>query len=190
MPIEYIMRIIWNCLLRSAPFIIFWSVSRAVVLRKRKVQGLKVQQGREVWLWVLVIHLILLLQITVFRFGLQWVPLDVPRTINKLPLVTLKLLTPWAQFYNVVGNIVWFVPLGLALPQVFPKCRFWRTVLLGALLSTTIEGLQYLFYTGITDVDDVIFNTLGAAIGCLLLMFWRLPAKIRQRVTKKKLRSE
>lgn len=188
MPIEYIMRIVWNCLLRSAPFIVFWTVGRSIVLRRRCAQGQPVQRRREIWLWVLVIYVILLLQITVFRFGLHWVPLEVPRTTNIEPLVTLKLLTPWAQFYNVVGNIVWFVPLGMALPQVFPKCRFLRTVLLGMVLSLSIEGLQYLFFTGISDVDDVIFNTLGAAIGWLLLLLGRSIFKMYQKKKAKKLR--
>ena len=188
MPIEYIIRIVWNCLLRSAPFIVFWTVGRLIVLRKQRSLGQRVERRREIWLWILVIYLIMLLQITVFRFGLHWVPLEVPRKTNFEPLVTLRLLTPWAQFYNVVGNIVWFVPLGLALPQVFPRCRLGRTILLGALLSLTIEGLQYLFYTGITDVDDVLFNTLGAAAGWLLLLLWRLSAKLRQWVKPKKLR--
>ena len=182
------MRIVWNCLLRSAPFIVFWCVGRSIVLRRRCAQGQPIERRREIWLWILVIYTILLLQITVFRFGLHWVPLEVPRTTNLQPLVTLRLLTPWAQFYNVVGNIVWFVPLGLALPQVFPRCRFGRTVLLGLMLSLTIEGMQYLFYTGISDVDDVIFNTLGAAIGWLIYLLGRLIAKICRKVNAKKLR--
>lgn len=185
MPVEYIIRIVGNCLFRSTPIIIFWGVGRLIVLRKRQTQGKQTPLKREIWLWILVIYLILLLQITVFRFGLHWVPLDVARTINMQPLVTLKLLTPWAQFYNIVGNIVWFVPLGLALPQVFKGCGFWRVLLLGALLSITIESLQYLFYTGISDIDDVIFNTLGAITGWILLSVYRLLTKLKRQIKKK-----
>lgn len=180
MPLEYICRIVVNALLRSLPFIIFWCAGRAVYLRSRADRGLFVEGRREVWLWFLVIYLILLLQITIFRFGLHWVPLDVPRTTNWQPLVTLRLLTPWAKFYNVVGNIVWFVPLGLALAMVFrPFCYPWWVLLAGLALSCTIEGLQYLFYTGITDVDDVIFNALGALLGWLLYGLWRLVRRKR-----------
>ena len=185
MPVEYIIRIVGNCLLRSTPIIIFWGVGRLIVLRKRRAQGKQTPLKREIWLWILVIYLILLLQITVFRFGLHWVPLDVARTTNSQPLVTLRLLTPWAQFYNIVGNIVWFVPLGLALPQVFKGCGFWRVLLLGALLSVTIESLQYLFYTGISDIDDVIFNTLGAVTGWLALIIYRLLTKLKRQLKKK-----
>ena len=185
LPIEYIMRILGNCLLRSTPIIIFWSVGRLIVLRKRQAQGKQTPLKREIWLWILVIYLIMLLQITVFRFGLHWVPLDVARTTNMQPLVTLRLLTPWAQFYNIVGNIVWFVPLGLALPQVFPNCRLWQVLLLGALLSVTIESLLYLFYTGISDIDDVIFNTLGAVTGWLMRSVCHLVLKLRRKAKKK-----
>lgn len=173
------MRILANALVCSMPYMIIWCVGRSVNLRQRCAHGQPVDRIRERWLWFLVMYLILLIQITVFRYGLQWVPLDVPRTTNGQPLVTLALLRPWALFYNVVGNIAWFVPLGMALPQVSSRLKhLWQALVIGLLLSCTIEGLQYLFYTGISDIDDIIFNTIGAGVGWVLALLSGKIAKL------------
>jgi Glycopeptide antibiotics resistance protein len=72
-------------------------------------------------------------------------------------------------FYNLYGNIVWFVPMGVFIPALTKRhLGFLRVVLIGALISISIETLQFILNTGVTDIDDVIFNTLGAAVGYLL----------------------
>lgn len=178
MPINYIVHIVINCVWQSLPVIGAWNIIRWIVWHKYPARERTKQRKREMGLWILGVYLICLVQITVFRFGIHWVTFDIVRQTNWQPLMTLALLAPWAKFYNIVGNIVWFVPLGLLWPQVWPKWRFWQVALLGCGLSIMIEGLQYLFYTGITDVDDVIFNTLGAAIGYLMQSAWcRMKAK-------------
>ena len=93
--------------------------------------------------------------------------------INIIPLVeTFKLSKGQSLvdfFYNLYGNIVWFVPMGVFIPALTRKhLGFIRVVLIGALISTSIETLQFVLNTGVTDIDDVIFNTLGAAVGYLL----------------------
>lgn len=69
---------------------------------------------------------------------------------------------------NIVGmglNILMFIPFGAFLPIYFG--RFWKmstTVLAGAFMSFTIEVLQ-LFTFRLTDIDDLIMNTLGTLLG-------------------------
>lgn len=69
---------------------------------------------------------------------------------------------------NIVGmslNILMFIPFGAFLPIYFG--RFWKmstTVLTGAFMSFTIEVLQ-LFTFRLTDIDDLIMNTLGTLLG-------------------------
>ena len=43
-----------------------------------------------------------------------------------------------------------------------------QTTLIGALFSLAIEISQYVFMLGYSDIDDVIFNTLGAGAGALI----------------------
>lgn len=70
---------------------------------------------------------------------------------------------------GAVGNIGLFVPFGALLLAAYPRLRIRRVVLVAALLSTVIECLQYVFAVGrISDVNDVITNTLGGALGALV----------------------
>jgi len=51
-------------------------------------------------------------------------------------------------------------------PLFFPKKQtFWRVVLAGIIFSVFIEGMQFLLETGVTDIDDVFFNSCGTVIG-------------------------
>ena len=66
--------------------------------------------------------------------------------------------------YLFVGNILWFVPCGFYL--VFcEKVALPRAVWLGFLLSLFIEVMQFLLGTGISEIDDLILNTAGCALG-------------------------
>ena len=72
--------------------------------------------------------------------------------------------------YLFVGYMVWFVTLGLLLP-VLTGCDK-KVILYSFLLSLVIEICQFIFGTGVTEVEDLILNTLGGAIGygCLLVL--------------------
>ena len=67
---------------------------------------------------------------------------------------------------NLWGNILLFLPLGLLPPLLQPKLRsLWKTLLLAALVMVTVEVLQMLLLVGTCDVDDLILNLLGTALG-------------------------
>lgn len=78
---------------------------------------------------------------------------------------------PWT---NTIGNFLLFMPLGASLivmGQNLRRVRFGLggTILAGLALSLSIETLQYLFALGFSDVDDLVFNTLGTAVGAFFL---------------------
>lgn len=69
---------------------------------------------------------------------------------------------------NIIGNILLFVPLGLFLPLFWSYFnRAKRTILFGFGMSLSIELIQ-LVAGGVTSVDDLILNTVGAALGFAL----------------------
>lgn len=76
-------------------------------------------------------------------------------------------ITNWAELLNIILNILLFIPFGYLLPSLFPRLRWWQVVLLGLAFSLCIELLQLITKLGYADVDDLINNTLGAAIGWL-----------------------
>ena len=59
-----------------------------------------------------------------------------------------------------------FIPLGLFPPLLHEKMgRFWKTILLAAGIVTMVELLQMLLLVGTCDIDDLLLNVLGAALG-------------------------
>ena len=69
---------------------------------------------------------------------------------------------------DVLGNVAVFVPIGLAVAAALRGSRRRRlslATLAGFLLSLFIETVQFGIATRATDVDDLIFNTLGALLG-------------------------
>ena len=63
-------------------------------------------------------------------------------------------------------NLLLYIPFGVTGWQW--KREGKKTVIAGFLLSVFCEALQYLTGRGMADVNDVLFNTLGAAVGVWL----------------------
>lgn len=87
--------------------------------------------------------------------------------INQLMVHMECNLIPFLYSFNIssVLNVILFVPLGFLLPMIWSSYRsFKKTLLSGLGLSLVIEILQ-IFTFRLTDVDDLITNTLGTILG-------------------------
>ena len=74
---------------------------------------------------------------------------------------------------NLLGNFVLFMPMGVLLPCVIRKLdRFWKVTLTVLGMVVMVEIVQGILRVGSVDIDDVIFNVVGAMIGYGLI---RLP---------------
>ena len=100
--------------------------------------------------------------VKVFPFRLNWVPLvnlfEYPETRDVL--------------INVIGNTTMFVPLGIVWPSVYKGLnKHWKILSAGIGFSLFIEILQLLFYDRVSDIDDLLLNSLGFIIGYLIYLF-------------------
>lgn len=80
-----------------------------------------------------------------------------------LPFHSYKLILAgeWRSLLENIGNVILFIPLGVAL-----KCGGMKDVKkAGFFASLLIEILQFTFALGTFECDDLIHNTLGAVIG-------------------------
>ncbi len=96
------------------------------------------------------------------------------RRLSLVPLRDLATLAPRDLVVQIGGNLLVFAALGALLPVRWPVGT--STVLLvAALAATTVETLQYLLALGrVSSVDDVLLNTLGAALaGQFSRPWWR-----------------
>jgi glycopeptide antibiotics resistance protein len=97
------------------------------------------------------------------------IPLE--RRVNPWPFASIRRdLAAGGEglLVNVVGNVVVMLPLGaaiLVLGRGRAKARY--AALAGLALSATVETLQMGTGRRVADVDDVILNTFGAALGFL-----------------------
>ena len=65
-----------------------------------------------------------------------------------------------------VENIIMFIPFGVLLPILFRKFRSgWAYILTGFICSCSIEILQHITQTGYLQLDDVVTNRTGTAVG-------------------------
>ncbi|MFR2840732.1 MAG: VanZ family protein [Zhenhengia sp.] len=81
-------------------------------------------------------------------------------------------------FMTHILNIIMFMPLGFLLPLIWKSFRNGVGVLVtGVGFSLAIEIAQ-LFNRRLTDVDDLIMNTMGTLIGFII---WKVFTKIFKR---------
>jgi len=93
------------------------------------------------------------------------------KAINLIPFITLIS----QDLKTSLLNILLLIPFGFGLPFI-SNYRMKKIVIIGALFSIVIEFMQLI--TGyvakitfrIADINDVIFNTIGVAIGYILFV--------------------
>lgn len=95
---------------------------------------------------------------------------------NLIPLKEIKRFWTYreklgmrAVMLNIVGNIVAFMPGGFFLPIISRRSKRWQnTVWIGFFFSLLVESAQLMFQVGSFDVDDLMLNTIGTALGYVL----------------------
>lgn len=76
-----------------------------------------------------------------------------------------------AVCFNLLGNIVAFVPYGMFVPMLSRRQRNgFRVALLSFDFSLVVELLQLVSKVGSFDVDDLFLNTIGGCIGYLCFL--------------------
>lgn len=69
-------------------------------------------------------------------------------------------------------NAVLFLPLGIFLPYLIKKHKWYVYVFIGFSSSVFIECIQYFFVGRLADATDVFANTCGCAFGLLAGCLW------------------
>jgi glycopeptide antibiotics resistance protein len=85
---------------------------------------------------------------------------------------------------DLVGNIVVFIPFGMGVAGIVHQDSWRRTIswVMGTafMISLTIEILQLAIPSRATDVDDLIFNSLGAVLGAVIFLIYELRLAINR----------
>lgn len=77
------------------------------------------------------------------------------------------------SYINLFGNILIFIPFGFFEPLASKRRSFWVTLVDGCLLSLVVELFQLVAKVGRYDVDDLLLNTIGVALGYMCFLIWK-----------------
>ena len=99
-----------------------------------------------------------------YQIGYLWKPENQrARDLRWVPFDEFSGGSWFGPLFEYAGNTAFFIPFGML---VFSLCRsVKKTAAWGLGLSLVLEVCQYVFALGRTDIDDLLFNTLGALIG-------------------------
>ena len=76
------------------------------------------------------------------------------------------------SYINLFGNVLIFVPFGFMEPLTSKKRSFWATLIDRCLVSLSVEIFQFITKVGRFDVDDLMLNTTGVALGYVCFLVW------------------
>lgn len=100
---------------------------------------------------------------------LYYLLLSTEKAASGINLIPFKEMTRYnigteLFFYNVVGNIVLFIPFGYFVSDYLKAKRIHHILIVSILISLTAETIQYKIGRAF-DVDDIILNVIGAILG-------------------------
>ena len=166
---------------------LLWLLNRIWIYRKTG----NIRWKREIQLLLVYICLIVIARFTFCPFGkvdgkiqpLIFYPDNwFPFRINLKPIIYLfDYPTMKEALINLIGNTAMFLPVGIVWPYVFKNLdKPWKVIAAGVGFSLCIEIQQLPFYDRLSDIDDLILNSLGYLTGyAIYLIVSRIQKKSR-----------
>ncbi len=114
-----------------------------------------------------VLYLLVLLWLVLFKLSTDFssVLLDhQARSLNLIPFISSSQANP----REMIDNFMIFIPFGLLLGVYFKQARFWQKLVAIFTFSFVVETMQFILAIGVTDITDLITNTLGGLFGLLV----------------------
>jgi glycopeptide antibiotics resistance protein len=153
-------------------FVVIWALFRGIVYIWKRTFSIK----HEIIHGLFAFSLAFIYSVTIFPFPFYAYPHLQGETyvgINLIPFASIR--QSLHHFYwlvpvrNIGGNIALFIPFGFFASCYSSTLRPKTIVIVGFLLSLCIEIVQLFFVPFRSfDIDDILLNTFGTAIGVLL----------------------
>lgn len=126
--------------------------------------------------WILfIIYVFVLVWIILLKMQFTLKGLPYLRGVNLIPFAGSVIINGKMDFDEIINNVLIFIPFGLYICMLKSNWSFLKKIVPIALTSLALEILQFIFAVGATDITDLIGNTLGGVIGCLIYMvFYKL----------------
>lgn len=133
-------------------------------------------------LYIFIVYIIVLILVLIFKFpspifdkiidriqtGNNNVYVEAPNFIPFKTIIryvlSVRAIDDWF-FKNLICNVLMFIPFGFLVPFFVKNKHLILILFYGIVASIVIEFIQWITKFGIVDVDDVILNVAGIAIG-------------------------
>lgn len=164
---------------------ILWILTRLAVAIKTKAFSVR----RELLLLLVYVCIAVIFRFVYFGFHLEngKIPSlkigfrdDIREMVSVIPFFFfVDRYDGWQM--NIIGNIAMFIPVGIVWPICFSRLdTVIKTIVAGGGFSLLIEVTQLFCLGRHTDVDDLILNTTGVAVGaCIVFLIRKKTSKDR-----------
>lgn len=124
---------------------------------------------KELWMLMFGIYILCLFQVVTFQDDVSW------STNNFIPFQEILRYDITSRLFikNVLGNMLLFLPFGFFTSYYLKSEKIHLPLLLTFIASISIEIVQMIIGR-VFDVDDIILNLIGGALGFFLYNTFRI----------------
>jgi glycopeptide antibiotics resistance protein len=161
----------------SVSFLYGWMLVEVLVRKQRSFLDIAVQSSFFVYLFMVLTLTGYFILFREVAYEDWWQKMLV--RIDRKDHVNMKLFQIFKIYKNthtqILGNLVLLFPLAIYIPLMYKKLsNVFVVVLICFLVSLMIEVIQLATKFRSADVDDVLLNTAGAAVGAFIFWFTKL----------------
>ena len=141
------------------------------------IKNISINYKSEILNFSLFLSILFIISLTLF-------PIRLGYKFEGFEILIIKMLFeyPLEQFiYNVIGNIVLFIPFGFFIYIKFEKNKT-KALLAVFIMTLGVEFIQGFIPYRFCDIDDIILNTFGGYIGIILynILFSKFNNKLKK----------
>lgn len=128
------------------------------------------------------IYLVALFEIIVFKMDFPFRNMGHVQSVNLIPFKESLITNGQINYAEIFMNFVIFIPLGIYIEMLCDKWPVSRKIFIIFATSLLCEVLQFLMAVGVSDITDIINNTLGGIVGIFFMKVLVLRAKNQETV--------
>ena len=119
-----------------------------------------------------ILYFIIVFCMCITRFNILMTLIGCPLTridaVNMIPFHSIRENLKYGHSpvsWDMLYNLVMFVPFGIVFCYYQKAFSIYKAIGLSFLTTFSIEAAQFIFKTGVVDIDDLIINTVGSLFG-------------------------
>lgn len=137
--------------------IMFSSLVISVFLILFFIASKRAQDKEKCILWVLLVEYVFIVVCsTIICRGVQSFEIDRLQLTPFWTYVAIIKHIKGVSVWDIILNVVLFIPLGFLLKLIYKDIKLWRIFLIAMIGSIFIESSQFIFKKGLSQFDDVM----------------------------------